>query len=60
MKISCIILILLFLPNIAFGEIYKRIDKNGTLHFSDKPSANSKKISLPTLNSLPEIQIQIR
>lgn len=59
MKISCIILILLFLPNIAFGEIYKWIDKNGTLHFSDKPSEKSEKISLPTLNSLPEIQIQI-
>ncbi|MGD9019332.1 MAG: DUF4124 domain-containing protein [Desulfuromonadales bacterium] len=58
-KISCIILILLFLPNITFGEIYKWTDKNGTLHFSDKPSAKSKKISIPTLNSLPEIQIQI-
>ena len=59
MKISCIILALLFLPNIVFGEIYKWIDKNGTLHFSDKPSEKSEKISLPTLNSFPEIKIQI-
>ena len=59
-KISCIILILLFLPNITFGEIYKWIDKNGTLYFSDKPSANSEKISLQNLNNFTEIKIQIQ
>jgi len=41
-------LCLLFIPCIAIAEIYKTVDENGRIIFTDKPSISAEKIEVDT------------
>ncbi len=52
---------LMFVPLIwalpVTAEIYKWVDAEGTVHYSDKPVANAKPADLPTLQGLDEQKV---
>lgn len=57
LRIACCLLALSWLT-IANAEIYKSLDKNGNPVYTDRaPSADSEQLNLPSLNSVPGLQV---
>ncbi len=49
-----ILIALLFLPVLALAQVYKHVDENGNVTFTDKPPEGSQKIEIrPTNTSAP-------
>lgn len=46
--------ILIVFPFFAFGAIYKIIDANGNVFYTDQPSDNAKPVNLDTASVVPE------
>ncbi|NOQ49107.1 MAG: DUF4124 domain-containing protein, partial [Nitrosomonadaceae bacterium] len=54
MKINNILLIALFSVSCsAQSELYKYVDKNGNVTYSDAPLKNAQKLELPPLTVVP-------
>ena len=48
-----LILSLLLVSPIAVGGVYKWVDENGEVHYSDKPVENAKQMRVPGAASKP-------
>jgi hypothetical protein len=48
MRRTLFTLMLLAAPLVAFATIYKWVDENGVVHYSDQPHANAQKVQLGT------------
>lgn len=49
-RITLIYLSLTIISSTAFAEIYRHVDKNGTVIYSDQPHPKSETVSLPSVN----------
>jgi hypothetical protein len=49
-----LLLIFIFCAQLAFAQVYKTVDKDGNVRYSDSPpSEQSESIKLPNINTLP-------
>jgi len=59
MKINGIVFLALFSVScIAQSEVYKYVDKNGNVTYSDAPLKDAQKIELPPLTIMPKINLE--
>ena len=58
MKLIFLLPLFFYIP-ILYGEVYKTVDKDGNIIFSDKPSSNSEEIKLQELKTTETIKPSI-
>lgn len=53
--VTCVLLLLLSLA--AQGEIYRSVDADGNVTFTDQPAKDSKKLDLAPLTVIPSVEV---
>lgn len=48
---------LLLLPGLACAEVYRHVDENGVVHYSDKPAPGARPADLPPLQVMPPLDV---
>lgn len=52
----CYVCVALSFVHIASAEVYKIIDKQGRVVYTDRPPAKAKAVELPNINTLPQVK----
>lgn len=53
MKIKYLFFALLAANSLAYGDVYKSVDENGNVTYSNSPSKGAKKVDLPPISIVP-------
>jgi hypothetical protein len=55
LKKTALFLVLITTPMMAFSEIYRWVDENGKVVFSDKPKEGASKVKLPGISTIKSV-----
>lgn len=54
-----LLILLLILPGLAAAEIYRWVDEDGVVHYSDRPAADAEKVELPDLQRMDTVSAPV-
>ncbi|MES2822706.1 MAG: DUF4124 domain-containing protein [Pseudomonadota bacterium] len=52
----CYVCVVLLFAHLASAEVYKTVDKQGRVVYTDRPPAKAKAVELPNINTLPQVK----